>query len=516
MRKRIATALLCLSLAAQAQKIIQVKPTLVGSGTKACTLNSVANGHSLYIGAGTTGTFTGISDTCGSTWTQDKTFSGGSPSVTNRIYSATSACSGGNDTITLTGTSSADGNVCVETSGFSTTVDGTPVAANTSGTPATVSTTNITTTTTGDFLFCYVEGFSSSGKIGIGLPGITLGEFNGAANHAGFYEFTGTPTTYSLTFNNFTNSNVNYVCVAYKPSSFAITDTVLPSALQGDPYTYCPSAPGGTAALTWTVDSGSLPTGASLNSSTGCISGTITGTTQTFTVKADDGTNHPTQSLTLTVNASANTPTIVQSSSGSASSRTLTQTAGNVNIVTVNHNGQLWNIPFDTAGSTYKPCGGVGETKNVAGTFQFVGQIAATGSNTITGNGSILVTEVSGVQPFCDGAIFNAGQGASNATITSGNIVTTSSNSLAYVAGTPFTGTTTIAVSSPFTADGAVGASPQITGGYKIESTTGTYTASFTQSGNTDGDWTIGGIPLRPSYTGTPSSGTPRHRASLF
>ena len=61
------------------------------------------------------------------------------------------------------------------------------------------------------------------------------------------------------------------------------------------------------ASLTYAVASGSIPSGLSLNTSTGAITGTAdavgSDTTSTFTISASDGTNTNTRQFTITVNA---------------------------------------------------------------------------------------------------------------------------------------------------------------------------------------------------------------------
>lgn len=69
-----------------------------------------------------------------------------------------------------------------------------------------------------------------------------------------------------------------------------ILTTSLPAATVGVPYTAQLLAQGGTPPIVWSVISGALPNGLSLNGSTGMISGTPTAVgTSTFTVQALDG-----------------------------------------------------------------------------------------------------------------------------------------------------------------------------------------------------------------------------------
>jgi hypothetical protein len=60
------------------------------------------------------------------------------------------------------------------------------------------------------------------------------------------------------------------------PAPLVLTTTSLPSATQGVSYSASLAASGGTQPYNWSISSGSLPAGLSLNSSTGVISGTPT------------------------------------------------------------------------------------------------------------------------------------------------------------------------------------------------------------------------------------------------
>ncbi len=91
-----------------------------------------------------------------------------------------------------------------------------------------------------------------------------------------------------------------------------ITTTSLPGGTKTGSYSQTLTASGGTTPLTWSVSTGILPTGLNLSGTTGVISGTISGSTETFTVKATDANGvSDTQSLTITVN---NVPNITTTS----------------------------------------------------------------------------------------------------------------------------------------------------------------------------------------------------------
>lgn len=91
--------------------------------------------------------------------------------------------------------------------------------------------------------------------------------------------------------------------VSYAP--LVITTTSLPNARRNKNYSRTVAATGGLAPYTWSVVLGSLPSGLTLNASTGVISGKATTIgTYTFTVQARDSQGAPvtdTQGLTMTV-----------------------------------------------------------------------------------------------------------------------------------------------------------------------------------------------------------------------
>ena len=89
-------------------------------------------------------------------------------------------------------------------------------------------------------------------------------------------------------------------------SSPVILTTSLPEGTTGQPYTATLAASGGTLPYTWSISSGSLPGWATLNTSTGAITGTVTGppAVTSFTVKVTDArSNTATQPLSITTTA---------------------------------------------------------------------------------------------------------------------------------------------------------------------------------------------------------------------
>jgi subtilisin family serine protease len=82
-----------------------------------------------------------------------------------------------------------------------------------------------------------------------------------------------------------------------------ITTSSLPDGTVGVAYSATLQASGGTPAYTWSLESGTLPAGVSLNASTGAITGTPTASgTSSFTAKVTDGaTQSDTQALSISV-----------------------------------------------------------------------------------------------------------------------------------------------------------------------------------------------------------------------
>ena len=89
-------------------------------------------------------------------------------------------------------------------------------------------------------------------------------------------------------------------------NSLSITTTSLPDGTQNTAYSGTLAATGGVTPYTWSIASGSLPAGLSLNSSTGIVSGTPSGTgTSNFTVEVSDANSQTaTKGLSITISSS--------------------------------------------------------------------------------------------------------------------------------------------------------------------------------------------------------------------
>ena len=117
----------------------------------------------------------------------------------------------------------------------------------------------------------------------------------------------------------------------------ALTTASLPAGVVGTAYNQTLAATGGMTPYTWTVSSGSLPAGLSLNASSGAITGTPTGPfvgTTSFTVTVTDAEN-PTKNATANLSIAISAPTLTVTTTsltggllGTAYSQGLTATGG--------------------------------------------------------------------------------------------------------------------------------------------------------------------------------------------
>jgi hypothetical protein len=123
-------------------------------------------------------------------------------------------------------------------------------------------------------------------------------------------QITGTPTalatsaTYTVTASQSAgvcSVNQNYT-FAVNCAGITISPNTLPNVSQLIAYSQTLTQTGLSGTITWSVVSGSLPAGLSLNSSTGVISGTSnTLQTANFTIQASNGTCSSTRAYSLTV-----------------------------------------------------------------------------------------------------------------------------------------------------------------------------------------------------------------------
>jgi large repetitive protein len=176
----------------------------------------------------------------------------------------------------------------------------TPVAPTFTLTPSTLSSVTVYTaysqtlsTSGGVSSYSYSESGTLPSSITLSSAGVLSGTDN-AANQPGSYPITVTSTD----ADGFTGTK-SYTLVVVAPN---ITLAALGNPTGEATYSQTASASGGQASYTYAKTSGTLPTGLSLNTSTGAISGTSTHSgTFTFTITATDANLYTgSQSYTLT------------------------------------------------------------------------------------------------------------------------------------------------------------------------------------------------------------------------
>jgi len=214
-----------------------------------------------------------------------------------------------------------------------------------------------------------------------GLPaGLSLNSSTGV--------ITGTPTAagaYSFTVRG-TDANSVTAIQAYTgtiAAALTITTTTLPTPVLNTAYSQTVSTSGGAAPVTFSVSAGSLPTGLSLNSSTGAITGAPTAAgTYSFTIEATDNNSVAvTQAYTGTISSgvvivTATLPTPVL---GTAYSQTVATSNGAAPVIFSVSAGNLpTGLSLDTS------TGAITGTPTAAGAYSFTIQASDNNSATDT------------------------------------------------------------------------------------------------------------------------------------
>ena len=141
----------------------------------------------------------------------------------------------------------------------------------------------------------------TSGSLPPGMnPLSSAGVISGTPTSTGHYSFTVKATDAQ---SNFATANLS-ITVNASAGTLTITTTTLSIGTINTPYNALLAANGGITPYTWSIASGALPVGLSLNSSTGLISGTPgAGGLADFTVKVTDAQSHTaTQPLGIAIN----------------------------------------------------------------------------------------------------------------------------------------------------------------------------------------------------------------------
>jgi Putative Ig domain len=235
---------------------------------------------------------------------------------------------------------------------------------------------------------------------------------NDASNSAVTWSVTGDATLSQQTANsvlvtagNTTGSFVLKASSVNDPADTSVADSsvdappaisngsALPAGTTGQPYTGTVTATGGTAPLMWSVSSGSLPTGLTINSGTGAISGTPTAAgTFNFSIQVMDSANVPqsqtsAESITIHPGLSINAVIPPTAIIGSPYSLTISATGG-----TTPYNWAVSAGALPTGLSLNATSGSVSGTPSAAGNFSPTIQVADSSNPPVTATASLNMT----------------------------------------------------------------------------------------------------------------------------
>lgn len=232
----------------------------------------------------------------------------------------------------------------------------------------------------------------------------------------------------------------------------SITTTSLASGTVGTAYSQTLAATGGTTPYKWSLTSGTLPAGLSLNATSGTISGTpTTAATSNFTVQVTDSSN-PAQSaskgLSITINpvTSAGIALVQSAALEGSYLNSISQafpaanTAGNLIIAFVRMSTTTETVGVtDTAGNTYVDAVNQGQDADGSQTHIFYAKNVHAGANTVTATFSgsnnhpyIAVYEYSGLSMTAPLDQTAHAEGSSSTPSSGSTATTTSSTELVF------------------------------------------------------------------------------------
>ena len=287
----------------------------------------------------------------------------------------------------------------------------------------------------------------SSGPLPAGLTLTSAGVLSGTPTANGSFGFIIQATDVNG------NTGFRTYSLVIGSNSLTFTQSSLPNGSQGTPYNQTLTATGGGAPYTYSIASGSLPAGLTLNGSAGTITGTPTGSgTSNFTVAAADNygdTGSQPFSLTIGSNSLVLNPTTLPNGfQGTAYSQTVTATGGTgsytysitsgslpAGLSLNSSTGAITGTPTGTGGSTFTV--GVIDSNSDTGSQSYTVYI---GTNSLTVNPATLPNGTQ-TTPYSQTVTATGGTGPYTYAVTSGALPAglTLNTSTGVISGTPTT-----------------------------------------------------------------------------
>ena len=369
--------------------------TVTATDSTTPTAQTASKSLSITVGTGLAVTTSTLPNgVVGASYSQTLTSSGGNGTITWSISAGSlpNGLSLASATGIISGTPSANG-----TSTFTVTAtDSTTPTAQTASRSLSITVSPALTVTTtslpnGVVGASYSQVLASSGGNGTITWSISAGSLPNGLTLTG-NTISGTPSangtsTFTVTATDSTTPTAQTasksLSITVSPA-LTVTTTSLPNGVVGASYSQTLASSGGNGTITWSISAGTLPSGLSLASATGIISGTPTaGGTSTFTVTATDSTTPTAQtaskSLSITVGTglTVTTTTLANGVVGTSYSQTLASSGGTSPITWSISVGSLPN-GLSLASTT----GVISGTPTASGTSSFT--VKATDSTTGT------------------------------------------------------------------------------------------------------------------------------------
>ena len=237
------------------------------------------------------------------------------------------------------------------------------------------------------------------------------GVISGTPTATGTFGFTATITDSSSPAQ--TQSVATSITVA--PTVLTITSSTLAAGTSGASYSSVLHAAGGTPAYTWSITSGSLPTGLTLAPTTGVISGTPTaGGTFSFTASVSDSGN-PVQTKSVATSITV-APAVLTITSSALAAGTSGATYSSVLHAAGGTPAYTWSITSGSlpTGLTLAPTTGViSGTPTAGGTFSFTVSVSDSGNPVQTKSVATSITIASATLAITTSALPSATNGSS-------------------------------------------------------------------------------------------------------